>query len=366
MKTSKSLSLFAILLNVAIALFVGSAVNIAVPEFPTIGAAGLIFAFGTGVQFVRPFIAGDLIGGRFAFMALQTEVWTADIMETLFAGNQFLNFAVDHAQYVNNKTVHVPQSGSASAVEKDRSSLPATIAQRTDTDLNYNLAEFTTDPILITDLDELQTSYSKRQSVTGQQFASLADRVAQEIMYNWTPASTRVIKTTGATTALLPNSTATGTRKKLTKEDLALLATRMDQDNVPADGRFIMLDSIMFGDLFTVAEIMSMEYMAGSSSQPDGTIAKLFGFNIMKRSNIVVFDGSSAKVAIGTAAATTDCAGSIAWSKYSVAKAIGQVKVFADEDKPEFYGSVFSALVMAGGKIIRTDSKGVWALEQGS
>jgi hypothetical protein len=358
----KSISKIGIMVNAMLAFFVGTIANFAVPEIGIGAVAFGIFAIGTIPQL---FAIGNI--GGFSLMALQTEIWTADIAEQLFAGNEYMNFAVDHSAYVNNKTVHVPQSGSLVAVEKNRSSLPATIAQRTDTDLNYSLAEFTTDPVLITDLDEMQTSYLKRQSVTGQQFAMLADRVSKEILYNWTPSDTsRVIQTTGATTALLPNSTATGTRKCLTKADIALLATRMDQDNVPANGRFLMLDSIMFGDLFSISEIMSNQFMNGSASQPDGTIATLFGFKIFKRSNVVKFNGSKARVAIGTADATTDCAGSIAWSQYSVAKAIGQTKVFSSENAPEYYGSIFSAMVVAGSKILRTDNAGVWAIEQKS
>lgn len=357
----KSINLFALLTNVMLALFVGTIFNFAIPEISVGAVAATVVGFGT----IPQLFFGSQMNG-FAFMALQTEVWTADIAETLFAGNEFLNFATDHSSYVNNKTVHVPQSGAAASVSKNRSSLPATIAQRTDTDLNYNLNEYTTDPILITDLDEIQTAYNKRQSVTGQSFAKLADTVSKDILFAWAVSGARVISTTGADTALLPNSTATGTRKKLTKEDLALLATRMDQDNVPADGRYIMLDSIMFGDLFTVSEIMNMQFMANAASQPDGTIAKLFGFSIMKRSNVVTYDGSGTAIAPGTAAATTDCAGAVAWSKYSVAKALGTTKVFADENKPEYYGSVFSAMVLAAGKIIRTDKAGVWAIQQGS
>ena len=358
----KSISLFAILVNVMLAFATGTVVNFAIPEFnPTI-VGGAVFAIGTIPQLItRP----DFTGSRLAFMALQTEVWIADIAEQLFAGNEFLSFAVDHSSYVVNKTVHAPQSGTGATVEKNRATLPATIGTRTDSELTYDLGEYTTDPVLITDLDEIQTSYDKRQSVTGQSFALLADRVAKEILYSWTPSSTRVIQTTGATTALLPNATATGTRKKLTKEDLALLATKFDQDNMPSDGRYIMLDSIMYGDLFTVAEMMSNQF-SSANSQDAGVIAEIFGFKIMKRSNVVKFDGSSNKVAIGTADATTDCAGSLAWSKYAVAKAVGTTKVFADTDKPEYFGSVFSALVMAGGSPLRSGFAGIYAIEQGS
>lgn len=360
----KKLSFLALFANLCLAVFFGAGTAFVVGGAPLAFASG-IFAIGTGSQLI--FQNVQSISGIFT-MALQTEIWVADIQEQLFAGNEFLNFAVDHSQYVNNKKVHVPNSGSLVAVTKDRSTLPATIAQRTDGDLEYTLSEFTTDPVLITDLEEIQTAYDKRQSVTGQQFALLSERVALEIMYNWAVEGTKVLRTTGATTGLLPNATATGTRKKLTKEDLALLATRMDQDKVPADGRYIMLDSIMFNDLFTVSEIMSMEYMAGSASQPDGTIAKLFGFNIMKRAGVVTYTAAVGNVrkAVGAAEAATDCAGSIAWSKYSVGRAIGDIKIFADEDKPEYYGSVLSSMVLAGGKILRSDNAGVWAIAQGS
>lgn len=363
MKTK--INFLSVLFNVAISMFVGSAVSFAAPEFSAKAVGSAVFALGTIPQLIGNHIPS--IGGGFAFMGLQTEVWIADIQEQLFANNEFLNLCTDHSGYVINKTVHVPQSGSQASVVKNRSSLPASIAQRTDTDLNYDLNDFTTDPVLITDLDEIQTSYDKRQSVMGQKFALLADRVAKDVLFSWAVTGSKVIRTTGATTALLPNSTATGTRKCLTKADVALLATRMDQDNVPADGRYLMLDSVMFNDLFTVSEIMSNQYMNGSASQPDGTIATLFGFKIMKRSNVVKYTsaGGNVLVPVGTSDATTDCAGSIAWSKYSVAKALGDVKVFAHENAPEYYGSVFSAQILAVGKILRADNAGVWAIAQG-
>jgi hypothetical protein len=101
-------------------------------------------------------------------MALQQEIWVQDIKETLHQGSEFVKTGTDHSAFVAKKTVHMPQSGAMTAIEKNRSSLPGTIAQRTDTELTYNLNEYTTDPVLITDLDELQTSYMKRQSVLSQ------------------------------------------------------------------------------------------------------------------------------------------------------------------------------------------------------
>ena len=118
-------------------------------------------------------------------MALQQEIWLNDIQEKLFAGNEFITRSTDHSAFVSNKIVHLPQAGILPTVEKDRASYPATIAQRTDADRTYNLGEFTTDPIHITDIDELQTSYDKRNSVLGQHIDVLNDRIALETAYSW-------------------------------------------------------------------------------------------------------------------------------------------------------------------------------------
>ena len=85
-------------------------------------------------------------------MAIQKEIWEKSIVEGLFAPNSFLSKAFNADEYVEaGKIVHIPQAGAASKVEKNRTSLPATVKQRTDTDKTFELAAFTTDPVLIPD-----------------------------------------------------------------------------------------------------------------------------------------------------------------------------------------------------------------------
>ena len=87
-------------------------------------------------------------------MAIQKEIWEKSIVEGLFAPNSFLSKAFNADEYVEaGKIVHIPQAGAASKVEKNRTSLPATVKQRTDTDKTFELAAFTTDPVLIPDAD---------------------------------------------------------------------------------------------------------------------------------------------------------------------------------------------------------------------
>jgi hypothetical protein len=301
-------------------------------------------------------------------MALQKEIWVADIKETLHQGSEFIMAGTDYSAFVANKTVHVPQSGAGSAIAKNRSVLPATIAQRTDTELTFDLNEYTTDPVLITDLDALQVSYAKRNSVLGQHLNVLNERIGTEVAYEWTPSGSAslVLRTSGASTSELPNATATGTRKLVTKEDIARMARKLDDDNVPMNDRYLVLPTLMYYQLFGIDALVRADF-GGISSLSNGVVNEIFGFKVFKRPTTVMFDSATAgvKKAVGASASATDCVGAFAFQKQAVAQALGAIKVFADEDKPEFYGSVFSALVMHGAKNLRTDNKGIVALAQG-
>jgi len=298
-------------------------------------------------------------------MALQTEIWVSDIQETLYEGSEFVNNAMDDSAFIENKTVHLPQAGATPAIVVDRSSLPATITQRTDSELTYNMREFSTDPIVITDIDELQTSYAKRTSVLGQHIGTLNERIGTETAQIWTPegSSDLVLRTTGAGTADQPAGT-TGTRRLTTKEDISKMAKKLDLDNVPMNDRFLLMTTSMYYELFQVDALIRKDFM-DKTALPSGVINQIFGFNVMVRPTVSFHTAADAKLAVGATPGTTDSFSCIGWQKASVRKALGSIKVFADEDKPEYYGSLFSALIMHGAEKSRSDDKGLVALSQG-
>lgn len=301
-------------------------------------------------------------------MALQKEVWIQDIQETLHQGSEFILQGTDHSAFVSNKVVHVPQSGSMSAIEKNRSSLPATISQRTDTELTYSLNDYTTDPVLITDLDELQTSYMKRQSVLRQHLDAMNERIGNEVAYEWagSGSASLVLRTTGGATSLKPNATATGTRNLITKEDISKMARKLDLDNVPKNDRVLLLPTSMYYELFSTDALIRNDF-GRALNMVNGQATEIFGMKVFVRPSVVLFNEATAgvKKAVGSADATTDCYGAIAFQKNAVAQALGSIKVFANEDLPEYYGSVFSAQVFHGAKMLRSDNKGIVAIAQG-
>ena len=300
-------------------------------------------------------------------MALEKEIWVQDIEEQLFENNQFMNYCVDHSSYINNKIVHIPIAGAAPGVQKNRSSVPATIAERTDTDSTYQIDEYTTDPILIKDFDQVQISYNKRQSVLKAHTDVIRDRLAKELLTTWAPAlAGRMIRTSGAdaTTALAAG--ATGTRKAVTIDDIANLSKILDNDNTPASGRYLLMNSAMYYQLFTIEALARYDYY-GKATLPDGVINQLFGFNIIVKPTLPVYDHSSTPVvkAVGASSAVTDHLACIAWQESYVAKALGDIKVYLNDERADYYGSIFSAMVPFGGNKIRTSTEtGVAALIQ--
>lgn len=299
-------------------------------------------------------------------MAIQKEIWTAAIVENLFASNSFLSKAFNADEYVNQgKTVHIPQAGAPSGVKKNRTELPATVAKRTDTDVTFVLDEYTTNPICIPHADTVELSYDKRESVLRNDKLKLADEVALSFIDAWSPAATRCIETTGAEVdAYTPK--ATGKRKGLCKADVLALMTKFNAEDIPQEGRYLLLDAYMYSQL--LADLTQSENMAflACTDAANGIVGKLFGFNVMTRSTVALYDATKAKKAWSAEGAATDLAAALAWHEQSVCRALGEVKAFENEGDPTFYGDIYSFLIRAGGRILRSDNKGVAAIVQGT
>jgi len=300
-------------------------------------------------------------------MAILTEVWARDIAEKLFPVDSFVMQSVSDDAWVNNKTVHRPQAGALPAVEINRSSFPATSVQRTDTDNSYDMDEFTSDPTLIRDIEEVEVSYAKRQSVLQNHISQLNVKIANQIAYRWAASgAANILRTTGSNTAA-NTPAATGLRKMLTLNDLLIAKNTFDDMDVPADGRFILLPATMFNNLVNAEKtiLLSSDFRSDATVK-DGMVTKIFGFNIFTRGreNVLRYSNAGTPVVIApsTAGAATDNAAALLWHKNFVAKAKGAVKVYSDIDKPEYYGSVFSSMARAGGQKIYTTQTGVLAI----
>lgn len=291
-------------------------------------------------------------------MALNKQIWLNTVIGNFFPNNSFAAKSVDDSAFVNNKTVHVPNAGAPSGVKINRTTKPASANQRTDNDLTYDIDELTTDPIYIPNVDMVELSYDKRQSVLMNDRTQLQNAAAQNLLYRWFNNGC-IVETTGDARAAHTSTTATGDRKKMTKATVLAIATKFNTDDVPLENRFILLDASMYNDLLEDLTDKELSAFLASANAQQGTLGNLYGFGIMLRSKVLRLKSDKALLKWEENAVATELAAGLAWQQNCVSRAMGDVKMFDSTDNPLYYGDIYSFLMRVGGAMRRYDKKGV-------
>ena len=295
-------------------------------------------------------------------MALNKEIWLSTIQENFFPDNSFMVRSIDDSQFVSNKTVHVPNAGTPSGVKINRTDAQkgsnAGMAKRTDTDLTYDIDELTTNPVYIPNIEMVELSYDKRQSVLANDRQQLQDTAAQNLLYKWY-VKANAIETTGSARAAHTSSTATGNRKAITKADVLALSIKFNENNVPMDGRTLLLDATMYADLLDNLTGTELSAFLASANAQNGTLGRLFGFDVMMRSQVLKCKANKDLLEYSDTAIAAECAVGLAWQKNCVSRALGETKMFDNTDDPTWYGDIYSFLVRMGGSPRRYDKLGI-------
>lgn len=366
---SKTKFIVGLLMSFFIALFIGMAVETAsMGQLGAFETAAVIMTVGALVQIGTYSMRHKKGTAGYAF-AIQQEFWVDYIMNNLFKNTDFINKCYDESDSVlQGSVVHIPQAGAKPTVVKNRTiGVTASNVTRTDTDVTYPLDVYTTDPTLITDAESLEISYDKMGSVLQEHLETLRETISDDVLIKWclNLASGNILRTTGAavSTALAPG--ATGTRLKFLKEDLKRAQTLMNKQSISAEDRYALIPSDLMAQLQEDSDLKLRDY-ALDINLKDGTIGRLYGFNLMERSATPVFTNAATPVvkALGAASATTDNMSIVCWQKNAVAKALGTIKFFEAVNDPNTYGDIYSALVKMGARSRRTNNEGIVAIVQ--
>ena len=300
-------------------------------------------------------------------MALNISIWQTTLVENFYPDNSFATKSVDDSTFVHAHKVIIPNAGAPSKVQKNRTVKPASVNQRTDNDLEYEIDELTTDPIYIPNIDTVELSYDKRTSIISNDRAQLQNAAHENLLERWgkgVPAS-NVLLTSGTTERDAHTSeTATGKRKRITKNDLLAIMTRMDADNLPEEGRYLLLDAHMYADLLADLSESDKWMFQNSADVQRGVLGNLWGLNIMKRSKVLRVKNDKALLPWGEDAVAGELAAALAWHDKSVSRALGEVKMFDSTNNPLYYGDIYSFLLRTGGSVRRYDKKGIYLLAE--
>ena len=300
-------------------------------------------------------------------MPLQTEVWIDTLQENFFPDNSFVQKSEDDSQYVDNKTVHVPNAGRPSKVQVNRRTKPAQPTERTDQDLTYELDELTSDPVHISHADTVELSYNKRSSIILNDKEEMRRVASELILQRWAKGadSAHTILTDGAQRDA-HTTQGTGRRLKMTDKVVHQIAIRMDKQDLPATGRYLIIDSDMYADLLdSLTEANRMAFLA-SADVSKGTVGRLYNIDIFSRSTVLRMKANGELITTPDGGDATEVAAGFAWQKSCVSRAMGKIEMFASEKDPQYYGDIYSFLMRLGGSHRRYDKKGVFLVAEGN
>jgi len=299
-------------------------------------------------------------------MALQKEIWITAIIALLFADNSFAAQSIDHSEFVDNITVHVPNAADIEAARKTRlrtAGTTNTALEVTDVDLTYNIEKYFVGPYVVPNLEAVELSYNKRQSLVERMTAKIKLALYGDLLKAWLPTTpTKIATTGGAVEAHAPS--ATGSRNAFDKADVLAVKKQFDKWDMPQDGRCLLLDADMYSQLLNSLTTQESAAFLSTADAAKGIVGKIYGFDVYERSTVYITTAGGALKS--GAAAATDCAGGLAWSKYVVSRAIGDINVYGNDDSAIEFGDVISVDVRAGGSKVRADGKGVVLVYQGT
>lgn len=205
-----------------------------------------------------------------------------DVVRRLHADNQFMLEAKDHSKNIVGKTVEVPQIGTTKLIING-TTVSLTPIATADQVQSYSIDEYQTLPTKISFTEELLRSYDTRQEYMSEHEKVFKNGFAERMLHNWCP--THTLLTTGATKS---TKKGTGTRKKVTLEDINRLNEYLTDQNVPLAGRCIVVTSAIHTDLLAIEQFTSLNYIKEGAPVQSGLVGMISGFKVYLRSRTVL------------------------------------------------------------------------------
>lgn len=260
-------------------------------------------------------------------MALNKQVWIAQIKEGFYPESSFLNKVQDFTELVDADTIHFPSAGIDPKVLVNNTTYPIATVGREDEDNAIVLDKFETENTLVRRPDAIEYSYDKLESVIKQHRSTLQTATARKAAHAFAPTAD-----TTETPLVLTSGAMVNGRKRMTFEDLLALKERFDDALIPLEERFIVLHPKHVTDLLLEDVKLFKELTNIKEGEPNsfaGFGCYQFPFMPTYRAN----GGSLEKVAYNDE--QTAQFASVAFCTGEVMKADGEIHMYARYDDPE-------------------------------
>jgi hypothetical protein len=356
-KHVKNFKLSSLLYNLIVCLVVAAVLSM-------VSTTGAIVV--SSLLFITGFIPRKMEIGILKNEVIVT-LFSNDLQENLYPANEFYKACnVDPGVAIDKATVEVPQAGTPPAVIKNPQTLPVPARIRADDKKSYDVDMYVTEPDIVTDVNQAIVSYDKRSAILKDHVSVLNTRIADELMYLFSPSlSSNIKRTSGTGNTGSLYAGMTGTRKEITYQDIIDVATLMDRMEIPDDGqRRVLLYTDQVAEIKKIAEFRDFDKSGVVGQLASGAIGKLQGFTVYKRSRSPLFTTGAVKKTFGAAVGATDHISALFFHPSFLRYAEGAVKIYYEAGKVGYQGDMMNAAIRGGGMISRLDQKGVISLVQ--
>ena len=317
-------AMFAILTALLFNTVTGVACGTVVGIDPVAGALGM--------NALSVVISGAMPSGAMRAGVLK-EIWTGEMVKALreFLAGSWLDGIPDNSSLVDNDVIHLVDVGVDPDVLVNNTTYPIPIQNLDDADITISLDKFQTKATPITDDELYAISYDKISRVKESHSNAINDsklaKAAHALCATSNTAKTPVLTTTGDRDA------ATG-RMKLTPADLVAMKRALDKLKVPVDNRRLVLCPDHVNDLLEADQNFKEQY---NINRGEGTVARMYGFDIYTFGNNPYYTTDGEKKAVGATGSTGEFQCSFAFYTKRVFKATGSTKMYwsAAETDPE-------------------------------
>jgi len=322
MKTIKIFTSF--LLSLAVALLIGVAASMVAPVDP-VAVGATFFIVKTLYFFVVDFKLETL------FMAgVNKEIWIDKLKENFYSNYDWLSGVDDWSEFVEYNTINFTAVGADPVILKNNASWPIVAVQRTDTNSTVVLDTYDSTTTRVYNVEEIEASINKLESVVRQHRRSLIQAVVTECLINYSPATLALgaVAATGSNRPVVIGAQST-VAARLTLNDLAAAQTRLDSIDAPLEGRCVVLNPYHREDLLIEDKSLFKQF----GDQKKGEIFNLYGFEVYTAKNTPLYAKSTLVRKVSGAAAdnTNDCIASSIFLKSEVMKCMGEVEMFYKE-----------------------------------
>lgn len=313
------------------------------------------------------------------------EIYAKEIVVRIYEDNAYLNVLQNYSQYLVGKTVHIPNQFTWNPSVSINGTITTydNFTQTEEAFQNFSINNYRLQPILVENFDELVTSYPKFQMTTQQSIMNILDVISKSasqalcedvIVANAATSINRIQYTSGATGTNNGYGGASN-YKKFTYDDILYLKSLYDEDNLAEEGRWLIIDPIMYRELLQDPQIIQTDRWSFQDPiAPTAKVRVVAGFNILMKPTIAtagaastsgtqidpfnyVYGVDSAKIGFRRVA--------LSFHESVPVLAMSSPRIYSAVDQPNMYGSTVSSEVNFGVVNPRIDGKGVYLVIQG-